>query len=294
MHVLTHTAEDVHGVDIPTSVTVHAVRSDAEGCDLLKSLNPSVVHHHGAKTGWLFDAIDFKHAVGTEHGYGANIRPAFDWIIPVCGAAPNMIRHGVSLQIFRPRKGPRRRGPTRIGIVGRLTETKIHPDFIERLGIEPWHNAQFYFAGPKDEPGKVAERLAAMPHVRLAGDIPHYHMPTFFWDMDLVVCPSLTESVGLAAIEAMACGLPVLGLEADGLGDTIRGGGIVFNSVTELIDGLQGLLRKPELLPALGDGAREHAVACYDERRMFAEYHAVYHERSGGAIPAPEHKWQAH
>jgi glycosyltransferase involved in cell wall biosynthesis len=81
-------------------------------------------------------------------------------------------------------------------------------------------------------------RQIGVPHVFLAGWRPHEQLPQALNSSDLLVLPSVAEAFGLALIEAMACGLPVIACAAHGPAEIVR-------------DGQSGWLVPPDDEPAL-------------------------------------------
>ena len=75
--------------------------------------------------------------------------------------------------------------------------------------------------GPDGGPGE---------DVFFLGSLPHGGMPMLFSAADAVVCPSLYESFGLAPLEALSSGVPVVAPEGTYWGDRIRseGGGLSY------------------------------------------------------------------
>jgi D-inositol-3-phosphate glycosyltransferase len=61
-------------------------------------------------------------------------------------------------------------------------------------------------------------------HVRFLGPQPHDRLPDFYNASDVVVVSSHSESFGLAALEAHACGRPVVGTPVGGLSHIVSNG----------------------------------------------------------------------
>lgn len=72
--------------------------------------------------------------------------------------------------------------------------------------------------------GDLAARLDIAANVRFLGAQPHHHLPVFYRASDVVVVCSHSESFGLAALEAHACGTPVVGTAVGGLSYIVRDG----------------------------------------------------------------------
>ena len=101
---------------------------------------------------------------------------------------------------------------------------------------------------------------------------------------DLFLLPSQTESFGLAALEAMACGAPVVASRAGGLPEVID-------------DGISGILEPPGSVEAMGRrtvdlllgsarlaARREAAIAkagTFSSDRVVPMYEALYAEGMG-------------
>lgn len=97
---------------------------------------------------------------------------------------------------------------------------------------------------------------------------------------DLFILPSAYESFGLAALEAMSCGLPVLATEIGGLGEVIAPGvdgwlcrvGDTECMAERAIDLLQNDAKRQKM----GQSARKKAVEQFSPERIVAQYEAVY------------------
>jgi D-inositol-3-phosphate glycosyltransferase len=99
--------------------------------------------------------------------------------------------------------------------------------------------------------------------VRFAPPVPRAELPQWYRAADLVIVPSYSESFGLVALEAQACGTPVVATAVGGLRTAIADG---ISGV--LVDGhdprawssiLARLIQEPQRRVLLSMGAIEHA-----------------------------------
>ena len=79
---------------------------------------------------------------------------------------------------------------------------------------------------------EIASELGIERDVIFRGAVSHDALPIYYSAADVVVVPSLYESFGLVALEAMACGTPVVASRVGGLQWTVRDGesGYLINS----------------------------------------------------------------
>lgn len=71
---------------------------------------------------------------------------------------------------------------------------------------------------------KLAADLGVSERVRFAEPQPHHMLSTFYRAADLVLVPSRSESFGLVALEAAACGTPVVAAAVGGLRTLVEHG----------------------------------------------------------------------
>ena len=103
---------------------------------------------------------------------------------------------------------------------------------------------------------------------------------------NLLIMPSREESFGLSALEAMACGVPVLAANAGGLPEVVKDGQTGFLFPTGDVHaavhrGLQ-LIRKPELLESMGKTAAKHAVEAFNMNAIVRQYNQLYEDALAG------------
>ena len=75
---------------------------------------------------------------------------------------------------------------------------------------------------------KLAADLGIEEQVRFMGPQPHTLLPTYYQAADVVAVCSHSESFGFAALEAHACGRPVVGTPVGGLSHVVKDGGSGF------------------------------------------------------------------
>lgn len=98
----------------------------------------------------------------------------------------------------------------------------------------------------------------------------------------LFLLPSDAESFGLAALEAMACGVPVIGTNAGGLPEVVEHGRTGYLLPVGDVEGMAAaaltLLRDPGLWQAFSLEARRRAVEEYPREGIVTRYRNLYEE----------------
>jgi N-acetyl-alpha-D-glucosaminyl L-malate synthase BshA len=126
---------------------------------------------------------------------------------------------------------------------------------------------------------KEAEELGVVASVRFLGRLDS--VETLLQASDLFLLPSQTESFGLAGLEAMACGAPVVATRAGGLPEVIDDG---VNGILEPVGSVEAmgrraieLLRDPKRHQAMRDAAVAKARE-FSAERIVPQYEALYDE----------------
>ena len=119
--------------------------------------------------------------------------------------------------------------------VGRVQPLKGLDLAVETLGALGPHTGRaqlLVVGGPSGQHGRAelarVRRLVAAAglgdRVRFVAPQPHHRLATYYRAADVVLVPSRSESFGLVALEAAACGAPVVAAEVGGLRALVRHG----------------------------------------------------------------------
>ena len=194
---------------------------------------------------------------------------------------------GVDPELFAPGG---RRDPGRgfvVGYAGRLVPEK-GVDLLIRAAAGlpgPW---QLVIAGEGPERAVLevlAKELGAQEQVFFDGQISSTRVPAFLQQLDVLVLPSRsrpnwTEQFGRVLVEAMACGVAVLGAESGEIPHVIGPGGWTFpeDDLEALQARLLRLMQDVDARTELGRLGRERVLERFTQARVAAETVQVYKE----------------
>lgn len=173
-----------------------------------------------------------------------------------CGAARLVEEKGVDVLLYAVAKLP---GVWRVYVLGAGPQRHRLEDLANELGL--------------------ADRIV------FDDPIPSTQMPAYLASLDVLVLPSRTrpnwkEQFGRVLIEAMACGVPVIGSTCGEIPQVIGDAGLVFpeDDVEALHDALLRLQRDAELRRDLSTRGRARVLAHYTQKQVAAETVAVYRQ----------------
>lgn len=126
------------------------------------------------------------------------------------------------------------------------------------------------------------DELGIGDHVALRGRLAHTEVPAFLRSLAVFAMPSRAESFGVAALEAQACGLPVVASQVGGLPEVVRDGetGLLVppEQPQALADALLRLIEDPQLRARLGQAGRAWVRARYDWQTNVEQMLEVYRQ----------------
>jgi len=131
----------------------------------------------------------------------------------------------------------------------------------------------------------LARRLGLAERVRFLGRQDRIEELTGLADVFLL--PSELESFGLSALEALACGVPVVGSDAGGLPEVVKHTETGFLLPVGDIEGMAArtieILKDEQHWQALSAAARRRAAALFGAERVVGEYERFYERVLAGA-----------
>jgi glycosyltransferase involved in cell wall biosynthesis len=130
----------------------------------------------------------------------------------------------------------------------------------------------------------LARDLGIGESVRFLGSRPHDEMPELYGTSEIAVFPSLMEATSVAALEAMACELPVVASAVGGLPEIVDSevGALAPPGDSHALAGaIVRLLQDPHLADR-GRVARERVVARWSNDRLVDRHLELYRELLGG------------
>ena len=135
-------------------------------------------------------------------------------------------------------------------------------------------------SGPWRDLCQLATRLGVRNKITFAGDVPEADLPALLRSADLMVSAHAYEPAGIAAIRAMACGVPVVaaaaGAHTDAVVDGVTGVLIAPGDPGVIAHRVRTLLGRPVQLQALGYAAADRAQSRYALDRIGRETATAY------------------
>jgi len=194
---------------------------------------------------------------------------------------------GVDPELFSPAE---KKDPGRgfvVGYVGRFVPEKGGDLLLEAVAALPGLWRLLMCGGGPDQERweRLARDLKIADRVFFDPWMPSAHLPAYYRQLDALVLPSRSrpnwqEQFGRVLVEAMACGVPVVGSTCGEIPHVIADAGLVFeeNDAAELRRHLLRLQQQPELRQELGRQGRQRVLERYTQAQIAAQTVAVYRE----------------
>jgi glycosyltransferase involved in cell wall biosynthesis len=196
---------------------------------------------------------------------------------------------GIDPELFKPRgrSAYNRESGFAIGCVARLVEEKGVDVLLRAVaGLPGVWRVYVLGVGPQRQSLEALARAPGLAdRVVFDNPIPSTQMPAYLTGLDVLVLPSRTrphwkEQFGRVLIEAMACGVPVIGSMCGEIPKVIGDAGLIFaeDDADALRDALLRLQRDDELRRDLAARGRARVLAHYTQKQIAAATVEVYRQ----------------
>lgn len=195
------------------------------------------------------------------------------------------IHNFVDVEQFHPGAAARaEHGPASVVHVSNFRPVKRVPWLLRAFALaSAGSDARLTLVGDGPEQGvarQLARELGLAERVVFLGE--RDALPELLAGADVFALASSEESFGLSALEAMACGTPVVSTDVGGVREVVEDGRQGFlvpaTDLEAYAERLQRLLRDRELSRRLGAAARERAVARFERHHVVEQYETLYRE----------------
>lgn len=141
--------------------------------------------------------------------------------------------------------------------------------------------ARLVFVGDGPDRGeaeRACREMGVADHVLFLGK--QHALPEILSSADIFLLPSQQESFGLSALEAMACGVPVVGTNIGGIGEVVQHGETGYlaelGDVQRMAKYCVDLLSSSKKHAAFKTAARVRAVENFGVNRIVPAYEQLY------------------
>jgi 1,2-diacylglycerol 3-alpha-glucosyltransferase len=184
-----------------------------------------------------------------------------------------VIPTGIDLDLYRTASGAKIRSKRHwekdivMVSIGRLAPEKNWPTLIQAAALVLKENPQFRLVLIGDGQERknledLAKELRIQKRVTFVGSLSFSETPSYMKAANLFGFASVTETQGLATLEAMAAGLPVVAVDASGTRDILKNGQqgyLVENNAEALAAGIKKLLSNPDRMQKFAEAAYKKA-----------------------------------
>lgn len=165
-----------------------------------------------------------------------------------------------------------------VGNPSKRKGSDVLPALAERLGDR---FQVLCLGGLRSDAGSTKGRIEVLPR-HLPEEMPHLYN-----SVDVVLLPTRYEAFGYVALEAMACGIPVVGFDSTGTAEVCRHEETALlgpvDDLDRMVIHLRRLASDADLRQRLGTNARHRAEALFGEDQAMDRYIALYVQLTSGA-----------
>lgn len=237
---------------------------------------------------WLSLGISMflaHHIVCLTPEFREQIKAKLGWVFR--GKKVSVISNGIDLDLYRP-KAPPARPETVIGMQSRLVRIKDHFTLLKafRLLIDEYKgqiNLRMKIAGDGETRTELMNdaKESGIDHlVEFTGMLPENELVDFLQSLDLYVHASFGETMSTAIMQAMACRLPIVASDVNGINNMLKNNetGLLVPPLheEEMKDALKKLLENPAEKTRLSENAYRYALENFPNSKMMEAYNKIF------------------
>lgn len=215
-----------------------------------------------------------------------------------------IVRNPIDPNVFSP-EGPKALaadGKLKVLFVGRLEERKGIGDLVNAIPkvVKQFPSVRFVIIGDDTNNAKGQRSVLAelkdslhqnncIQHVEFINRIPLIELPNYYRSADISIVPSVYDNSPYTCLEAMSCGLPVIGTSGGGTKEYIVNGesGVIIppRDPEAIADALLNLLQNEQERKRLAANARQRVLDEFQRKAIAAKTVALY-EQAGRVFAA--------
>ena len=246
-------------------------------------------NHLKSKTEWFWLAVAMlraKRIVFLSEAYRSEIKNKLRWFYRTKKIA--VIPNGIDLDLYKPAKKLDSESFV-FGMQSRLVPIKDHLTLLQAFSLlinsdaRRGKNFLFKIAGDGECMQLLSKRAAELgldKLIEFTGMIAETELPEFLCSLDVYVHASLGETMSTAIMQAMACALPVIASDVNGINNMIEDGktGILtpVKNAAALADAMALMAADVDKRNALSISARQYAETYFSNKRMLDAYQQLF------------------
>jgi glycosyltransferase involved in cell wall biosynthesis len=196
---------------------------------------------------------------------------------------------GVDTEQFRPLGTPKRRCILSVGALG---IHKAHELILRSASLiipkpDVWFVYNWSAPGREQYLKTLADELGV--NMQLSANIQEDELVIAYNTAAVTACSSIMEPLGLAALESMSCGTPVVAVREAGYRESVidrQTGFLVDRNVRDFARALERILNEPDMCSRLGSAARQHVLQSWTLERSYqaleANLYSIVQDRERG------------
>ena len=198
-------------------------------------------------------------------------------IVPAAAGKMTIIPNHVDSELFRPLPEDKIYDLVYVGRIHRIKNLEALLMAVESTGLSiAMIGSPTVLAGGTAENDTLMHQLqrkfgALNGRISWIGRVQNEDMPAYFNQAKILVLPSLAEGHPRALIEAMACGMPIIGTNVFGINNVLQHeetGYLCETDADSIAAAIETVLSKPTLMQTMGENARNFAVEHYSLEQL--------------------------